>query len=337
MTEDNNMQQKVSAQTEQSIPDAEVSVNNTSTGQSPEQVQQFAKQIAELLQPQLTEAQRQEEENRRREAEKQKLAEEERQRREASKEAAAKEAALKARKKKRLLRGFRNLLIRTLLLIAVVYILFYQIIGVMNMPNDDMYPRIDSGDLLVFYRLDKDVRAQDIIVLQREAISLQEYDAEQAEEQAAQMNEDGEINTSVSAVSNEQKVPDIPPAQAVEGEGLKEKFFHLLYNASVKLGLRGKAGTQTFVCRVVATAGDTVEITENGSLIINGNSMIESNIFSPTTMYVGFTEYPLTLKAGECFVLADHRNGGADSRFFGPVKQEEILGTVITIARRNNL
>ena len=59
MTEDNNMQQKVSAQTEQSIPDAEVSVNNTSTGQSPEQVQQFAKQIAELLQPQLTEAQRQ--------------------------------------------------------------------------------------------------------------------------------------------------------------------------------------------------------------------------------------------------------------------------------------
>ena len=65
--------------------------------------------------------------------------------------------------------------------------------------------------------------------------------------------------------------------------------------------------------------------------------MIESGIFYSTYPYQGYTEYPLTLKAGECFVLADSRQGGADSRFFGPVKQEEILGTVITILRRNNL
>ena len=48
-------------------------------------------------------------------------------------------------------------------------------------------------------------------------------------------------------------------------------------------------------------------------------------------------EYPLTLSEGEYFVLADYRNGGADSRFFGAVKEDEILGTVITILRRNNL
>ena len=48
-------------------------------------------------------------------------------------------------------------------------------------------------------------------------------------------------------------------------------------------------------------------------------------------------EYPLELGQEEYFVLADYRNGGADSRFFGAVKEQEILGTVITIMRRNNL
>ena len=35
--------------------------------------------------------------------------------------------------------------------------------------------------------------------------------------------------------------------------------------------------------------------------------------------------------------MADFRNGGVDSRFFGPVTAEEIRGTVITVVRRNNL
>lgn len=336
MTEENNIQQPEHASPEHSTPatDTENSGIPSPSGQSPEQVQQFAKQIAEQVQQQITEAQHKEEENRRREEEKQKLIEEQRQRREASKAEAEKEAALKAKKKKRLLRGFRNLIIRTLLLVAVVYVLFFQVIGVMTMPTGDMYPRIDSGDLVVFYRLDKDVRAQDVIVLRKDTTALKEYSAELAEEQAVELEDEGETET---PAANVQQQPDVPPAQIAGGDTFKDKFYRFLYNASVKLGLRGQTGTETFVCRVVATAGDTVEITENGSLIINGNSMIESNIFSPTTMYVGFTEYPLTLKAGECFVLADHRNGGADSRFFGPVKEEEILGTVITIARRNNL
>lgn len=92
-----------------------------------------------------------------------------------------------------------------------------------------------------------------------------------------------------------------------------------------------------FVCRVVAVAGDTVEITDDERLIINGNTIIENNIYSTTPRYEGFVEYPLTLKPGEVFVLADEREGGKDSRYFGPVSISEIVGTVITIARRNNL
>ena len=35
--------------------------------------------------------------------------------------------------------------------------------------------------------------------------------------------------------------------------------------------------------------------------------------------------------------LADARQNGTDSRYFGAVQKNEIVGTVITIVRRNNL
>ncbi len=151
----------------------------------------------------------------------------------------------------------------------VLWVLFFKVIGLTHMPNSDMYPRVDMGDLVLFYRLDTDVKAQDVIVLEK------------------------------------------------TGSDSGEK--------------------QLFISRVVAVGGDTVEISDAARLIINGNTMIESNIFYETPRYEGFTEYPLTLAQDECFVLADSRNGGTDSRYYGPVKKSEIRGTVITIVRRNNL
>ena len=65
--------------------------------------------------------------------------------------------------------------------------------------------------------------------------------------------------------------------------------------------------------------------------------MQEYNIFYDTYPYEGYTEFPLTLQAGQCFILADSRDGGSDSRYYGAVEREELLGTVITILRRNNL
>ncbi len=166
-------------------------------------------------------------------------------------------------------RSYQFFLIRLGVLLLVLWVLFFFIIGVVRMPSTDMYPRIDAGDLLVYYRLDKDVKAQDVIVI-------------------------------------EKTVPEME-------------------------------GKQRIVSRVIAVAGDRVEITDDAHVMVNGNVLVESNIFYPTSRYEGFTEYPLTLKEGECFVLSDSRNGGMDSRFFGPVKKDEIKGTVITIMRHNQL
>ena len=213
-------------------------------------------------------------------------------------------AAQRAKNRKRHLRELRSLIIRTLLLLLVVYVLFFHLVGITVMPNADMYPRIDAGDLVLFYRLEKSFHAQDVIVFEKPTASLE--------------------------LTYEQK-------QEMQAEPEPEKT--IVRKALDWLGFRDPAEPEksVFVCRVVAQPGDTVEIGQGERLVVNGNSMIETNIFYPTPEYEGFAEYPLTLGEGEYFVLADYRNGGADSRFFGAVKEDEILGTVITILRRNNL
>ena len=178
---------------------------------------------------------------------------------------AAKKAEDKQKRHRRRMRALRAFLFRLVALAIVIYVLFFHIIGLTLMPNGDMYPRLDAGDLLLFYRVERAPRLRDIVVA-RKAENGQEY-----------------------------------------------------------------------VLRVVACPGDTVEITDESGLRVNGNSLIESDIFRTTQPYESGIEFPVTLKEGEYFLMADLRNGGMDSRYFGPVRTEEIEGIVITVLRRNNL
>ena len=89
------------------------------------------------------------------------------------------------------------------------------------------------------------------------------------------------------------------------------------------------------VRRVVATAGDVVDITEDG-LVINGALQQETDIYRKTERYKEGVDLPLTVPEGKVFVLADDRVGSADSRIYGPVSIEETLGKVMTVIRRRN-
>lgn len=93
----------------------------------------------------------------------------------------------------------------------------------------------------------------------------------------------------------------------------------------------------TYVGRIVAKGGDTVEITDSEQLVINGDTMIEPNVYGSTPRYEGFVTYPLTLGEDEYFVLVDARTGGEDSRYYGAVSGTELCGKVITLLRRNHL
>lgn len=88
--------------------------------------------------------------------------------------------------------------------------------------------------------------------------------------------------------------------------------------------------------RVVATAGDTVDITEDG-LYINGETQYEANVYTDTLAVEGGVEYPITLNEGEVFVLGDNRTNAVDSRIYGPVLLDDIHGRVIKVIRSFNI
>ena len=88
--------------------------------------------------------------------------------------------------------------------------------------------------------------------------------------------------------------------------------------------------------RVVATAGDTVDITESG-LVINGALQHEPGIFQRTERYQEGVDFPLTIPEGQVFVLGDGRSGAADSRIYGSVEIDKTLGKVITVIRRRSI
>ena len=92
---------------------------------------------------------------------------------------------------------------------------------------------------------------------------------------------------------------------------------------------------KTQVMRVVAAAGDTVDMTEDG-LVINGQLQPEPDPQKQTLPYTEGIDFPITLQKGEVFVLGDDRENSADSRVYGPVQQEDTLGKVLDLVRRRN-
>lgn len=93
------------------------------------------------------------------------------------------------------------------------------------------------------------------------------------------------------------------------------------------------------VRRVMAKAGDTVDISDEG-LIVNGSLQkgLEGDFVKGETLpYTEGISYPVTLKKGEIFVLGDNREAAQDSRIFGPIKEKDTLGTLMWTLRRKNL
>ena len=68
------------------------------------------------------------------------------------------------------MRALRNFLVRLFLLITVIGILFGVVFGLTPMANADMQPAVCAGDLMLYYRLDKNLKRDDVVVFQKEGI-----------------------------------------------------------------------------------------------------------------------------------------------------------------------
>ncbi|MCR4729913.1 MAG: signal peptidase I [Saccharofermentans sp.] len=166
-------------------------------------------------------------------------------------------------KAKSQMRSLHFSLFSILMIILLVWLMLGVVFGIMKAPSNDMSPRVDYGDLLLYFRLDKTFDINEVVVINK--------------------------------------------------------------NDTIYLG------------RVIAVGGDTVDITDEANLIVNGNAINEPKIYYTTPRYENYEEFPQTIPEGEYFILADRREGGEDSRYYGTVKAKEIKGSVVTLIRRNNL
>ncbi len=86
--------------------------------------------------------------------------------------------------------------------------------------------------------------------------------------------------------------------------------------------------SQDFIKRVIALPGDTIKI-EKEAVYINGDLLSEPYLPSSTPTQSGaFLTEGSTIKAGpnQYFVLGDNRNHSSDSREWGSITKEEIVG-----------
>lgn len=83
-----------------------------------------------------------------------------------------------------------------------------------------------------------------------------------------------------------------------------------------------------FIKRVVAGPGDTIAV-RNGSVILNGKSQAAKETYTRPCAGGGLCNLPepITVPAGYWFMMGDNRGSSDDSRYWGPVPREWIIGS----------
>lgn len=122
-----------------------------------------------------------------------------------------------------------------------------------------------------------------------------------------------------TVVFGESMAPQLRPSQRLVVEKISYRFREPTRGQMVVIEVEGESAN--LIKRVIAEPGETIEIVD-GQVYVN-----EAELPEP---YVEFRSQERvtrqTLKPTEYFVLGDNRPSSRDSRDFGPVAQEAIVG-----------
>ena len=125
----------------------------------------------------------------------------------------------------------------------------------------------------------------------------------------------------------------LQPGQYVLVDKLTPRFNHysrgdvIVFSPPAGFDQEGK--NTPFIKRVIGLPGDLISI-HDGRVYVNGTGLSEPYTFpgtdpsQPTTAPPDRTEWQIA--PNELFVMGDHREQSQDSRVFGPIKLDSVIG-----------
>ena len=89
-------------------------------------------------------------------------------------------------------------------------------------------------------------------------------------------------------------------------------------------------GANDYIKRVIGMPGDKLEI-RRGVVWINGKVLVEPYLASPMNPNESYPYQSVTVPPGHYFMMGDNRGNSLDSRFWGFVPRENIIGKPLII------
>lgn len=113
--------------------------------------------------------------------------------------------------------------------------------------------------------------------------------------------------------------PSLHTAQRLMIEKISHRF-HLPHRGDIVV-INVDASELPLIKRVIGLPGETIQIKDN-RVYIDGRALIEPYLDDVYQQDFG----PLTVPPGQIFVLGDNRAASNDSRYFGPINADQIIG-----------
>ena len=134
------------------------------------------------------------------------------------------------------------------------------------------------------------------------------------------------------------RMPDSILGLQIPGLPYGQYLFHLepVHRGDVVVFVFPPDRTKDFIKRVIAIAGDTIEV-RNGEVWLNGQKMDDPHAHfeatpqerSPTSPRDNFG--PITVPPGKLFMMGDNRDRSYDGRFWGFVDINDVEGRAVVI------
>lgn len=86
--------------------------------------------------------------------------------------------------------------------------------------------------------------------------------------------------------------------------------------------------------RICAVAGDTVDFLDDGGYTVNGGQPSEEVVYPTYLAQNSKIRFPLEVPKDSYFILNDFRSDTDDSRSFGCISKENVVGKVVFLFRR---